>query len=115
MGDVDFSLQFSHLVINANWGLYQITMAILMLNILIAIMNTTYATMWERIDTEWKYSKTCYKAQFLTPGSAFPPPFHLIYLLARNVFRCKRQRSEGVKQTLEKKKNYFLLLKRLLQ
>ena len=59
--DVDFSLQFSHFMINANWGMYQITMAILMLNILIAIMNTTYATMWERIDTEWKYSKTCYK------------------------------------------------------
>jgi len=59
--DVDFSLQFSHFIINANWGLYQITMAILMLNILIAIMNTTYATMWERIDTEWKFSKTCYK------------------------------------------------------
>ena len=59
--DVDFSLQFSHFVINANWALYQITMAILMLNILIAIMNTTYATMWERIDTEWKFSKSCYK------------------------------------------------------
>ena len=59
--DVNFSLKFSHFMINANWGLYQITMAILMLNILIAIMNTTYATMWERIDTEWKFSKTCYK------------------------------------------------------
>merc|ERR1719234_2375760 len=99
--DVDFSLQFSHFIINANWGLYQITMAILMLNILIAIMNTTYATMWERIDTEWKFSKTCYKAQFLTPGSAFPPPFHLIYLLARNVFRCKRK-SKSQKQKGEK-------------
>ena len=61
--DVDFSLQFSHFIINANWGLYQITMAILMLNILIAIMNTTYAAMWERIDTEWKFSKTCYKVR----------------------------------------------------
>ena len=61
--DVDFSLQFSHFVINANWALYQITMAILMLNILIAIMNTTYATMWARIDTEWKFSKSCYKVR----------------------------------------------------
>merc|ERR1719391_255216 len=109
--DVNFSLQFSHFMINANWGLYQITMAILMLNILIAIMNTTYATMWEKIDTEWKFSKTCYKAQFLTPGSAFPPPFHLIYLLALNVFHCKRRscrrggdpKREGVTQTLKKK------------
>ena len=59
------------------------------------------------------------QAQFLTPGSAFPPPFHLIYLLARSVFRCKRQnpgqKSEGMKQTLKKKQNYFQLLKRLLQ
>ena len=57
------------------------------------------------------------QAQFLTPGSAFPPPFHLIYLLAWRVFRCKRngKKSEGMKQTLEKKQNYFLLLKRLLQ
>ena len=57
------------------------------------------------------------QAQFLTPGSAFPPPFHLIYLLARSVFRCKRRgkKSEGINQTLEKKQNYFQLLKRLLQ
>ena len=57
------------------------------------------------------------QAQFLTPGSAFPPPFHLIYLLARNVFRCKRrnQKQKGEKQTLEKKKKYFVLLKKLLQ
>ena len=57
------------------------------------------------------------QAQFLTPGSAFPPPFHLIYLLARSVFRCKRQgqKSKGMKQTLEKKQNYFQLLQRLLQ
>ena len=57
------------------------------------------------------------QAQFLTPGSAFPPPFRLIYLLAWGVFRCKRRgkKSEGVNQTLEKKQNYFQLLKRLLQ
>ena len=65
------------------------------------------------------------QAQFLTPGSAFPPPFHLIYLLALNVFHCKRHgcrrgglgetKMEGVTQTLKKKQTYFLLLKRLLQ
>ena len=59
----------------------------------------------------------CLQAQFLTPGSAFPPPLHLIYILAWRVFRCKRKgkKSEGMKQTLEKKQNYFLILKRLLQ
>ena len=36
--DVDFSLQFSHFVINANWALYQMIVAILMLNVLVAIM-----------------------------------------------------------------------------
>ena len=57
------------------------------------------------------------QAQFLTPGSAFPPPFHLIYLLALNVFHCKRRgcKGEGETQTLKKKQTYFLLLKRLLQ
>lgn len=126
--DVDFSLQFSHFIISANWGLYQIVMAILMLNVLIAIMNTTYAQMWEMIDVEWKFSKTCYKAQFLTPGSAFPPPFHLFYILARYVFRWKRlglrgiccnrnarKEDAGSSSTLEKKKKYFLLLKKLLE
>ena len=83
--DVDFSLQFSHFIISANWGLYQIVMAILMLNVLIAIMNTTYAQakntlnpkkkltvdhqMWERIDVEWKFSKTCYKVKIATYSS----------------------------------------------
>ena len=27
------------------------------------LRNTTYSKMWAKIDTEWKFSKTCYKVK----------------------------------------------------
>jgi len=61
-GKGDFSLEFSHFVGQAVWAVYQIIVVILLLNVLIAIMNTRYAEVWERAEKEWKYSKTYYQS-----------------------------------------------------
>ena len=57
----EFSWEFSHFMAIALWAVYQIVVSILMLNILIAIMNTTYSEFWKIRDKEWKYSKTYYQ------------------------------------------------------
>ena len=57
-GGEPFSLEFSHLMGIILWAVYQTIMAILLVNILIAIMNSTYMKVWESSNTEWKYSKT---------------------------------------------------------
>ena len=56
----DFSLEFSHFMIIALWFVYDIIVVVLMLNILVAIMNTTYSKLWERANIEWNYNKTYY-------------------------------------------------------
>ena len=56
----DFSLEFSHFMIIALWFVYDIITVVLMLNILVAIMNTTYSKLWERANIEWNYNKTYY-------------------------------------------------------
>ena len=58
--DEDFSLEFSHAVGIAVWMSYQIIMTVLMINILVAILNTSYSEVWQRAGTEWKYERTLY-------------------------------------------------------
>ena len=59
----NFSIAFSHSMGMVIWGFYQIIMSILMLNILIAIMNTTYAKVWINVDQEWKSQRTYYQVK----------------------------------------------------
>ena len=58
--DEDFSLEFSHAVGIAVWMSYQIIMTVLMINILVAILNTSYSEVWQRAGSEWKYERTLY-------------------------------------------------------
>ena len=58
--DEDFSLEFSHAVGIAVWMSYQIIMTVLMINILVAILNTSYSEVWQRAESEWKYERTLY-------------------------------------------------------
>ena len=58
-----FSMDFSHTMAIVHWVGYQIIMSILMLNILIAIMNTTYAEVWQNKDLMWKNQKTYYEVK----------------------------------------------------
>ena len=57
----DFSLEFSHIMPMAFWGIYQVIVIILMLNLLIAIMNNRFNKVWATSDWEWKFSKSFYQ------------------------------------------------------
>ena len=59
--EVPFSLEFSHLMGYVLWVFYQIIIYILMLNLLIAIMNTSYSELWQNAKKEWKYSKSFFQ------------------------------------------------------
>ena len=71
----DLSVEFSHLMGIFLWATYQIVAVIILINILIAMMTSTYQRIINDADREWKFSKSCYQLDFLRPSSIMPPPF----------------------------------------
>ena len=63
----DFSLEFSHLMGLALWGFFQIIAVILLVNLLIAVMNTSYSNLWQNARKESKFSKSYF--QVLKPNA----------------------------------------------
>ena len=59
--DAGASHEFSHSFILMGWALYQLVVAIIMINLLIAVMNNTFSEVWQTADTKWKYSKSYYQ------------------------------------------------------
>jgi len=116
------SLQFSHFMGIAFWAIYQATIVILLINILIAMMNTTYTKVSEHADLHWKYSKSFYQVQFLAPRAVLPPPFRVLYYFAKlmrflkSKCRCCRacccggNETEYLKENRENKNNEYLKL-----
>merc|ERR1712243_294763 len=111
------SLQFSHGMGVSFWAVYQGIVAIILINVLIALMNTTYTKISQDSDIEWKYSKSFMYAQFLSTRAALPPPFRWFYylaLLVRWVKRRSQNHNVERRNTLEKQK-YFGLLTKLVK
>ena len=71
----NISLEFSHTMGLVMWALFQGVTTIVLLNLLIACMNTTYTRVWTRSDKIWKYSKSFYQVKFLDSRTVMPPPF----------------------------------------
>ena len=69
------SLEFSHFMGIVMWALFQAVTTIVLLNLLIAQMNSTYDRVWTQADTIWKYSKSFYQVKFLDSRTSMPPPF----------------------------------------
>ena len=74
----------------AMWAVYQAIIVLLLINILIALMNTTYNTIWSSSDTQWKYSKSLYQIQFFFPREALPSPFRVLYYLAKALYKIRQ-------------------------
>ena len=104
--DEDFSYEFSHAAGIVIWLVYQIIMSVLMINILIAIMNTTYSEVWRSAESEWKFERTRYlvsftqslnakkeffplQAEFIAPRASLPSPLRPLYYVAK-VRECKK-------------------------
>ena len=69
------SLEFSHTMGLVMWALFQGVTTIVLLNLLIALMNSTYNRIWTQSDKIWKYSKSFYQVKFLDSRTSMPPPF----------------------------------------
>ena len=71
----EVSVEFSHLLGLVMWAIYQIVTVVIVLNILIAMMTTTYTRIYNNADTEWKYSKSFHHLDFLHSSTILPIPF----------------------------------------
>ena len=71
------SYEFSHTVTMLMWGAYQITIAIVMVNLLIAMMCNTFSEVWKNADKNWKYSRTYYQVLMEISFSSVLSPFLL--------------------------------------
>lgn len=60
------------------FGSYSVCNLIVLLNMLIAMMSNSYQIIFERSDTEWKYSRSKLWISYFDTGSTVPVPFNLI-------------------------------------
>ena len=56
-----YSIEYSHMMGIVLFGFYQIVCYLLMLNLLIALMATSYSNLWQNIQMEWKYNRSYFK------------------------------------------------------
>lgn len=111
----ELSLEFSHFMGLAFWATYQSIVVILLINVLIAMMNTTYTIVWEHADLHWNYSKSYFQVQFLDPKAVFPPPFTIFYYFASFMRSVKDADNEsGHNQNLDDQE-YANLLRKLVK
>ncbi|XP_057659520.1 transient-receptor-potential-like protein isoform X1 [Diorhabda carinulata] len=64
------------------WGLlmfgsYSVINVIVLLNLLIAMMSNSYATIDEHSDTEWKFARTKLWMSYFEETGTLPPPFNI--------------------------------------
>ncbi|XP_070564473.1 short transient receptor potential channel 4-like [Ptychodera flava] len=60
------------------YALFQLTAVIILLNLLIAFMGTTYDNVSENSDVEWKFYRSQLWMAFFRRGATLPPPFNII-------------------------------------
>ena len=111
------SLEFSHLMGIAYSVVYQSIIVILLINILIAMMNTTYTKVSQRADLEWKYSKSFYQIQFLSSRAVFPPPFRIFYYFAKLMYHSMSVKDLEDREIdrANRNKDYLKLLLKLVK
>ncbi|XP_043828661.1 short transient receptor potential channel 3 isoform X6 [Dromiciops gliroides] len=83
------------------YGIYNVTMVVVLLNMLIAMINSSYQEIEDDSDVEWKFARSKLWLSYFDDGKTLPPPFSLvpspksfIYLIMRivNFSKCKRRR-----------------------
>ncbi|KAI5624533.1 transient receptor potential cation channel, subfamily C, member 7a, partial [Silurus asotus] len=60
------------------YGVYNVTMVIVLLNMLIAMMNHSYQEIEEDADVEWKFARAKLWLSYFDEGRTLPPPFNLV-------------------------------------
>ena len=88
--------------------IFQVFVVIIMLNLLISLMTTTFARIQRNADIEWKFTRASTWIHYFDDSDAVPVPFNLVpspyNLLAffrwlRNWIPCKKNRLSARKST----------------
>uniref|UniRef100_A0A8C1Y586 Transient receptor potential cation channel, subfamily C, member 3 n=1 Tax=Cyprinus carpio TaxID=7962 RepID=A0A8C1Y586_CYPCA len=83
------------------FGIYNVTMVVVLLNMLIAMINSSYQEIEDDADVEWKFARSKLWLSYFDNGKTLPPPFSIIpspksfYLCIKrliNLLRCRRRR-----------------------
>ncbi|KAL9988558.1 hypothetical protein ACROYT_G003016 [Oculina patagonica] len=72
------------------FGAFNIVVVLVALNMLIAMLNESYARITANLDTEWKFTRTKLWLSWVYKESVLPPPFNLLYLLLPLIWLIKR-------------------------
>uniref|UniRef100_A0A8B9GXF5 Transient receptor potential cation channel, subfamily C, member 7b n=1 Tax=Astyanax mexicanus TaxID=7994 RepID=A0A8B9GXF5_ASTMX len=76
------------------YGVYNVTMVVVLLNMLIAMINSSYQEIEEDADVEWKFARAKLWLSYFDEGRTLPAPFNLVpspksfYYLALKTKAC---------------------------
>uniref|UniRef100_A0A5F5PEU2 Transient receptor potential cation channel subfamily C member 3 n=1 Tax=Equus caballus TaxID=9796 RepID=A0A5F5PEU2_HORSE len=83
------------------YGIYNVTMVVVLLNMLIAMINSSYQEIEDDSDVEWKFARSKLWLSYFDDGKTLPPPFSLVpspksfvYFIMRiiNFSKCRQRR-----------------------
>uniref|UniRef100_A0A9J8BZD5 Transient receptor ion channel domain-containing protein n=2 Tax=Cyprinus carpio TaxID=7962 RepID=A0A9J8BZD5_CYPCA len=83
------------------YGVYNVTMVVVLLNMLIAMINSSYQEIEEDADVEWKFARAKLWLSYFDEGRTLPAPFNLVptpksfYYLIIRVKSCLIQLCKG--------------------
>uniref|UniRef100_A0A8C8HB13 Transient receptor ion channel domain-containing protein n=2 Tax=Oncorhynchus TaxID=8016 RepID=A0A8C8HB13_ONCTS len=114
------------------FGVYNVTMVIVLLNMLIAMINHSYQEIEEDADVEWKFARAKLWLSYFDEGRTLPPPFNLVpspksfYYLALRTRACLvrlswllgrgcRQDDFTIRKPIKHPTRYQKLMKRLIK
>uniref|UniRef100_A0A4W3HDI6 Transient receptor potential cation channel, subfamily C, member 7a n=1 Tax=Callorhinchus milii TaxID=7868 RepID=A0A4W3HDI6_CALMI len=60
------------------YGVYNVTMVVVLLNMLIAMINSSYQEIEEDADVEWKFARAKLWLSYFDEGRTLPAPFNLV-------------------------------------
>uniref|UniRef100_A0A8C8GTX1 Transient receptor ion channel domain-containing protein n=2 Tax=Oncorhynchus TaxID=8016 RepID=A0A8C8GTX1_ONCTS len=115
------------------FGVYNVTMVIVLLNMLIAMINHSYQEIEEDADVEWKFARAKLWLSYFDEGRTLPPPFNLVpspksfYYLALPMINLRfkvrswllgrgcRQDDFTIRKPIKHPTRYQKLMKRLIK
>ncbi|KAA0709782.1 Short transient receptor potential channel 3 [Triplophysa tibetana] len=89
------------------YGIYNVTMVVVLLNMLIAMINSSYQEIEDDADVEWKFARSKLWLSYFDDGKTLPPPFSIVptpksfYQCIRRLINLLRCRSRRLKKNVE--------------
>ncbi|KAJ8281425.1 hypothetical protein GJAV_G00067540 [Gymnothorax javanicus] len=74
------------------YGIYNVTMVIVLLNMLIAMINSSYQEIEDDSDLEWKFARSKLWLSYFDTGKTLPPPYSLMPT-PKSFLQCARKLS----------------------